>query len=131
LELALQLSPSELAWLAELPYFIRSVDLGSVFVHAGFKADKRLAEQDPWVMMTARSVLPDGRMSPRCFNRYPWAKTWRGPLTAYFGHDAARGYQLYDSAVGLDTGCVCVPALSPAPLSLSSLRFIPPFPAVS
>ena len=40
LELALQFTPAELAWLAELPYFIRSVDLGSVFVHAGFKVDK-------------------------------------------------------------------------------------------
>ena len=30
----------ELAWLAELPYFIRSVDLGSVFVHAGFKVGR-------------------------------------------------------------------------------------------
>ena len=30
---------------------------------------KKLNEQDPWVMMTVRSLLPDGRMSPRCFNR--------------------------------------------------------------
>ncbi len=27
-------------------------------------------------------------------------------MTVYFGHDAARGLQLYDNAVGLDTGCV-------------------------
>ena len=34
----MQLSVKELAWLAELPFYIRSVDLGCVFVHAGFKA---------------------------------------------------------------------------------------------
>ena len=27
-------------------------------------------------------------------------------MTAYFGHDAARGMQEHDNAVGLDTGCV-------------------------
>ena len=37
-------------------------------------------------------------------NRHPWANKWKGPLTAYFGHDAARGLQMYDCAVGLDTG---------------------------
>ena len=97
--IGMQLSVKELAWLAELPFYIRSVDLGCVFVHAGFKAGesylsvlsdkpylpsihlyvsssllllsvgKKLNEQDPWVMMTVRSLLPDGRMSPRCFNR--------------------------------------------------------------
>jgi hypothetical protein len=106
LELGMQLSSRELSWLADLPFYIRSMDLGCVFVHAGFKAGKRLTDQDPWVMMTVRSLLPDGRMSPRCFSRHPWANKWRGPLTAYFGHDAARGLQMYDCAVGLDTGCV-------------------------
>ena len=27
-------------------------------------------------------------------------------MTVYFGHDAARGLQIYNHAVGLDTGCV-------------------------
>jgi hypothetical protein len=109
LELAMQFGPAELAWLAELPYFIRSVDLGSVFVHAGFRVGKRLSEQDPWVMMTARSVLPDGRMSPRCFNKYPWADSWRGPLTAYFGHDAARGFQVRVGAFDPFSDPLCDP----------------------
>lgn len=45
--IGMQLSVRELAWLAELPFYIRSVDLGCVFVHAGFKAgaDDNLQQQ--------------------------------------------------------------------------------------
>ena len=55
-------------------------------------------------MMTMRSSLPDGNPSPKCFFNHPWADQCDGPLTVYFGHDAARGLQIYDNAVGLDTG---------------------------
>ena len=102
----MDLSLRELNWLAQLPYYICSVDLGTLFVHAGFQSNVQLNDQDPWVMMTMRSLLTDGRVSARCIYTQPWANHWNGPLTVLFGHDAARGLQHHDHAIGLDTGVV-------------------------
>ena len=38
---------------------------GKLFVHAGFQNGVKLSEQHPWGMMTMRSLLSDGRISPR------------------------------------------------------------------
>ncbi len=56
--LAKGLSDAQWEWLVGLPYYIQSDDLGALFVHAGFQNDVRMVEQDPWVMMTMRSLIP-------------------------------------------------------------------------
>lgn len=104
--LARQLAKSSaLTWLMQLPYLIRSNDLGVAFVHAGVHPQRPLLHQEKHVLLTIRS-LDNGVATPRCLVTQPWAADWRGPLTIYYGHDAVRGFQRYPHAVCTDTGNV-------------------------
>jgi len=100
------LSKADIQWLYSLPWYIASKDLSALFVHAGFVSGIRLQKQNPRLMMNMRSILPDGTVTSKFFNNWPWARLWDGPQTVYFGHDADRGLQQYEHAIGLDTGCV-------------------------
>ena len=100
------LSNADMNWMHSLPWYISSKDLSTLFVHAGFVSGIRLAKQNPRLMMNMRSILPDGTVTSKFFNNWPWARLWDGPQTVLFGHDADRGLQQYEHAIGLDTGCV-------------------------
>jgi len=100
------LSKEDVKWMHNLPWYISSKDLSALFVHAGFVSGIRLAKQNPRLMMNMRSILPDGTVTSKFFNNWPWARLWDGPQTVLFGHDADRGLQQYEHAIGLDTGCV-------------------------
>jgi len=100
------LTKADMKWMYSLPWYISSPDLGVLFVHAGFVSGIRLAKQNPRLMMNMRSILPDGTVTSKFFNNWPWARLWDGPQTVLFGHDADRGLQQYEHAIGLDTGCV-------------------------
>eukprot|EP00741_Cyanophora_paradoxa_P020301 tig00021244_g19595.t1 len=77
-----------------------------VVVHAGLAPGLPLRWQRPIDMMYMRVITQDGTPSPRGHDGVPWAGEWRGPELVLFGHDAARGLQLWPHAVGLDTGAV-------------------------
>jgi hypothetical protein len=100
------LSKADMKWMYSLPWYIASKELGALFVHAGFVSGIRLGKQNPRLMMNMRSILPDGTVTSKFFNNWPWARLWDGPQTVLFGHDADRGLQQYEHAIGLDTGCV-------------------------
>lgn len=100
------LGPEEHAWLMDSPWFIESRDMRHLFVHAGFIPGVKLTQQNPRLMMNMRSVLEDGTVTAKNVDCCEWAKLWRGPQTVVFGHDAFRGLQQYDFAMGIDTGCV-------------------------
>jgi len=104
--IASSLSKEDMKWMYSLPWYISSWELSTLFVHAGFVSGIRLSKQNPRLMMNMRSILPDGTVTSKFFNNWPWARLWDGPQTVLFGHDADRGLQQYEHAIGLDTGCV-------------------------
>lgn len=66
------LSTADLKWMYTLPWFISSSHLNALFVHAGFVSGIRLAKQNPRLMMNMRSILPDGTVTSKFFNNWPW-----------------------------------------------------------
>lgn len=123
--IASKLSKADLKWLYSLPWYITSKELNALFVHAGFVSGIRLAKQNPRLMMNMRSILPDGTVTSKFFNNWPWARLWDGPQTVFFGHDADRGLQQYEHAIGLDTGCVYGGRLSACILPEKRLVSVP------
>jgi len=106
LQIMLSLSQSSKNFISNLPFYISSPTLNHVFVHAGFVQHVALKDQHIRFMTNMRSILDDGTPTAKFYRDMPWAKTWRGPMTVLFGHDADRGLQKHEFALGLDTGCV-------------------------
>jgi len=110
------MTSEDLKFLTSLSYTISLPSLGVVVVHAGLIPGQPLSTQPADVMMTMRKMtygddMFHGSLILRpCYHDNeegrPWARHWYGPDHVYFGHDAAAGYQDYQFATGLDTGCV-------------------------
>ncbi len=100
------LSIENAEWLQASPWYMKSIDLDALFVHAGLIQGVQLRKQNPRLMMNMRSILPDGTVTSKHYGEWPWARMWEGPQTVFFGHDAQRGLQIHEHGIGLDTGCV-------------------------
>mmetsp|Transcript_1297 Transcript_1297/g.1368 ORF Transcript_1297/g.1368 Transcript_1297/m.1368 type:complete len:336 (+) Transcript_1297:130-1137(+) len=121
------LSDDDVSWLAELPYTIKipgdffgtSEHNDIIIVHAGFipNTSSNIEGQEIKTMTTIRDLLPRYDKD-RKFTHYehykqrksdddpiPWASVWDGSFVI-FGHDAKRKLQMYEKAIGLDTGAV-------------------------
>ncbi|CAM9607767.1 unnamed protein product [Ectocarpus fasciculatus] len=94
-------------WLKNSPWYFQCEELDALFVHAGFTPGISMKRQNPRMMMNMRSLtIEGGAPTSKVVENRPWAREWVGPDTVFFGHDAARGLQVLDQAMGLDTGCV-------------------------
>jgi bis(5'-nucleosyl)-tetraphosphatase (symmetrical) len=124
----LLLSDEDVEWLAELPYTITipsrllrpqgddddendESNQDVIVVHAGLLPNVTLDDQQTTTMTTIRDFLtipPDDAVddSGEQQTREHIAKAWKGPELVIFGHDAKRGLQQEEFAIGLDTGCV-------------------------
>mmetsp|Transcript_15661 Transcript_15661/g.29689 ORF Transcript_15661/g.29689 Transcript_15661/m.29689 type:complete len:407 (+) Transcript_15661:204-1424(+) len=111
------LSDDDVTWMSNLPYTItipktmlnnyvssasEKNDQDIVIVHAGLIPAITLEKQEVKTMITVRNTtVDDNGTVPKA-----WATLWRGPELVIFGHDAQRGLQREDYAIGLDSGCV-------------------------
>ncbi|MHB8877912.1 MAG: metallophosphoesterase [Myxococcaceae bacterium] len=100
------LGAEEWEYLAALPAFLRLPGDDAFVVHAGVLPGRPLEEQREEDLFNMRSLTPSGGASKRIEGGTPWARAWKGPQLAVFGHDAIRGLQLLPNAIGLDSGCV-------------------------
>jgi predicted phosphodiesterase len=102
------LSDEDVNWMSELPYTITipksMLNVGNnakdiIIVHAGLVPTTSLTNQSTQTMVTIRNLIVEGEPMA-------WAKLWQGPELVIFGHDAKRGLQKEEHAIGLDSGCV-------------------------
>ena len=105
-----ELETEDEKYLEDLPYTI-SIDMKNgvrlIIVHGGLVPGISLEQQNHSEMVTIRNYIPEKlKGTSGITDGVPWASVWAGPEVAIFGHDARRGLQEYQFALGLDTGCV-------------------------
>jgi hypothetical protein len=105
-QIARSLTKQHLAYLSRLPLTISIPLYNSIVVHAGLVPGVPLVHQLPFNCMYMRNL---DRTTNTAYDKpihgSAWAKSWNGPETVIFGHDAQRGYQHETYCIGLDTGC--------------------------
>jgi len=124
----LTMSSSCEKYLLRLPFTIRIPSMNSIIVHAGLVPGIPLNSQPLGALYRMRNLVihenrdddeTDYNTSVTNYEmgkeRYeptqdtdkgePWAKQWKGPEIVIFGHDALRKLQVYQWALGIDTGC--------------------------
>mmetsp|Transcript_2269 Transcript_2269/g.6779 ORF Transcript_2269/g.6779 Transcript_2269/m.6779 type:complete len:440 (-) Transcript_2269:798-2117(-) len=104
-KIAESLPEVDFQWMLGNPWFMTYPEMSMLFVHAGFEPNVPLARQRPHMLMNMRSIASSGKPTTRRGTE-SWAKHWTGPETVLFGHDATRGIQRHEKAIGLDSACV-------------------------
>jgi len=84
-----------MSFIEAWPLFIKEEDF--LVVHAGFDPSIPLEDQDPWDLVTIRTLPPDNK---------PWYESYTESKLIVHGHWAMQGLVVRDNVIGLDTGCV-------------------------
>ncbi|KAL7536647.1 hypothetical protein ACHAXR_008898 [Thalassiosira sp. AJA248-18] len=105
-----KISDEDVNWMSNLPYTItiprtmfhddaKNANQDTIIVHAGLVPTIGLENQETKTMVNVRNLMVNDISQA-------WAKVWQGPELIIFGHDAKRGLQHEEYAIGLDSGCV-------------------------
>lgn len=103
--LARELPAWALEYMRAMPLWLRLPEHNVLVVHAGLPPGTRPEDVAPNDLMNMRSLGKGRAPSSSPQEGSPWASMWRGPELVVFGHDAIRGFQDHELALGLDTGC--------------------------
>lgn len=96
----IQFTKSDIKFLRQLPYTIQLRHFNSIVVHAGLVPGIPLEEQQPVDMYKMRNLIENSEtLQPTSSDKegVPWASKWKGPEHVYFGHDAKRGLQVFNT----------------------------------
>lgn len=104
--LANNLNDKQIDFLKNLPHVILIEKYNLIVLHAGLNPNIILQYNNSFDIMFTRNILENGKASELINNGTKWINLWNGPQTVVFGHDATRGIQKTEYAIGLDTGCV-------------------------
>eukprot|EP01080_Neovahlkampfia_damariscottae_P005718 gene5718-9538_t len=101
-KLCQELSENDWKWLLNLPFHLQVKKF--FVVHAGINPYISIENQSIYDMMNMRSITKNKKISYKV-EEEPWAK-YSNQEMIIFGHDAIRKLQIYENAIGLDSGCV-------------------------
>ena len=117
-----ELKQHHLQFIEKLPYTISIPSFNVIVVHASLNPALPLVEQKKEVILSIKQRKPllDKNLKIDLLNSTyeinttrasqniskSWAASWNRSELVVFGHDSTRGLQLYNNALGLDTGCV-------------------------
>lgn len=90
-------------WISAFPLYIEEDDF--IAVHGGIAPNRSPKECSKKILTTIRTWDGEGKNLNRPSDP-PWYTLYTGNKTVIYGHYAAKGLQVHEKTIGLDSGCV-------------------------
>ncbi len=90
------------SWLTSIPFFIEEKNF--VVVHGGVIPELSIEKTEPYILTQIRTWDGEGKDMKNLDNP-PWYELYKGEKTVVYGHWAAKGLNVREKTIGLDSGC--------------------------